>query len=379
VPALSLAAVLASSFAVGLTLGLASPLVALSLAARGHDSLTVGLTAAVYSLSILAAAVGVPRLMHRVGALPVLLGGLLLGALSLALMPVFDALAAWFLLRIAMGIGTALDWVVSETWVNSLASEARRGRTVGLYATVWGAGIAGGPILLAVVGPEGPVPFLAGAGLLLLAGIPVIAARRHIPRLAGEKMPGGLLAVAPRAPLAIATGLLSGFGEGAVFALLPVFGLGIGLAPAAAAGLTSAFAAGGILLQPVVGWLADRVDRAILLLAATAVSITCMALVPVAAGDPSTLWPLVFLWGGTVAGYYTLGLVQLGQRFTGGDLATANTGFIIAYTGGMAIGPTVAGAGMNAFGHGGLIVVLIAAGALFAGGVALALRPRQAT
>ena len=62
------------------------------------------------------------------------------------------------------------------------------------------------------------------------------------------------------------------------------------------------------------------------------------------------LWPTIFIWGGAAAGFYTLGLVRLGQRFATQDMASANAAFIMAYTTGMIIGPSVTGVVMSGLG-----------------------------
>ena len=66
----------------------------------------------------------------------------------------------------------------------------------------------------------------------------------------------------------------------------------------------------------------------------------------------------MFLWGGAVAGYYTVGLVLLTERFDAADLASANTTFIMAYTAGMVVGPALGGGAMDLWRPHGLIPVL---------------------
>ena len=99
----SLAAVLASALAVGLTVGMAAPLLSLGLNAQGHDAGVVGLNAATTTLAMFAVGPLVPRLMRRVGAVPAMVAGLALSALCLLLFPFFESLFAWFLLRLLLG------------------------------------------------------------------------------------------------------------------------------------------------------------------------------------------------------------------------------------------------------------------------------------
>lgn len=70
-----------------------------------------------------------------------------------------------------------------------------------------------------------------------------------------------------------------------------------------------------------------------------------------------------------VAGLYTVGLVHIGARLTGSDLAAANAGFVFMYGLGMLVGPAAVGAGMDWWDPHGLAVVtatMLAAYALLA-------------
>mgnify|MGYP001950570376 CR=1 FL=1 len=62
---------------------------------------------------------------------------------------------------------------------------------------------------------------------------------------------------------------------------------------------------------------------------------------------------VLFLWGGVVAGLYTVGLAHLGARLPSRDLADANAAFIFCYSAGMLIGPQAIGSAMDLFGPGG--------------------------
>ena len=74
----SLAAVLTSAVASGMTIGMATPLVALTMAAAGHGGFVVGLNAAAQALTVLVIGPFVPGVVKRIGPVPALLGGLLL-------------------------------------------------------------------------------------------------------------------------------------------------------------------------------------------------------------------------------------------------------------------------------------------------------------
>ena len=162
------------------------------------------------------------------------------------------------------------------------------------------------------------------------------------------------------APLAMAAGLASGASEGTFFTLFPLYGVAIGFDARTTVLLSTVFAAGAIVFQPPTGWLADRVDPRRLVIAIAATCLACVALMPLALVAPWSLWPVMFVCGGMVAGFYTVGLILIGHRFAGTAIATANAVFIMSYTAGMITGPTAVGIGMDLWHPHGMLVVLAA-------------------
>jgi MFS family permease len=246
---------------------------------------------------------------------------------------------------------------VSETWVGSLVEERSRGRVVGLYATVWGGGLALGPAILSFVGTEGPRPFMVAACTLLAAGVPVVLARRIAPRVNGGQAGGMLLESLRVAPVVMGAAFVCGLAETAFVSLYPVYGLEHGFTEPVVVLQISIGAAGSLALQQPFGWLADKLDRRWLLVAVSAIASACTLAIPLVL-ETWAIWPVVFLLGGAIAGFYTLGLVLLGQRFAEGDLAGANTAFIMSYTLGMVVGPVVAGSSMRLVPDHGLVLTL---------------------
>ena len=63
-------------------------------------------------------------------------------------------------------------FVLNEATVNGLVSDRNRGRVLGVYATLFTLGYAGGPLLLLVAGTEGRLPFYVAAAVFALAILP---------------------------------------------------------------------------------------------------------------------------------------------------------------------------------------------------------------
>jgi predicted MFS family arabinose efflux permease len=83
---------------------------------------------------------------------------------------------------------------------------------------------------------------------------------------------------------------------------------------------------------------------------------------------PLLLWPLLFIWGGTLYAFYSQGVALLGEEFAPADVAGANTLFVMIYCCGGVIGPSAGGLAMDLWPRNGLPVLLsVAALALLAG------------
>ena len=335
----------AAAIATGLSLGL--PLLALVLQSRGVSGTWIGLNTAVAGLASLVVPFFVTPLARAFGTARTLIGSLVVIAATFYAFHVVDDLAAWFVLRAVFHGATTVAFVVSEFWLVTVSPPEKRGLMVGVYATVFSIGLALGPILLSLTGSEGALPFAVGAAVLAVAVVPAILARRSCPDLdhAPGHSPVGYVVAAPVATLGV---LAFGAVESGGLSFLPLWGLAAGLDETRAAWLLTAVGLGNVLLQIPLGLLADRFDKRRLLAAVSLVGVVGAAALPLTAASlPATL-AVLFVWGGIIAGLYTVGLSALADRFHGSDLAGANAAFVAMYGLGMLIGPAAIGVGLDA-------------------------------
>ncbi len=131
-----------------------------------------------------------------------------------------------------------------------------------------------------------------------------------------------------------------------------------GLFPGHSADRTvSFFAVDSFACQPIIGWIADKIlFRTIAIFVAAASSFVILFL-PFYLHFPILTRSLIFVWGGSVGGYYTLDLLKLGQCFKGSDLTAASSMFVMAYTAGMVVGPLFCSTSMQVAGPAGLLVL----------------------
>ncbi|MFW5832832.1 MAG: MFS transporter [Pseudomonadota bacterium] len=349
-------AVIAMATVFGVLQGLTYPLFALLLEARGLDATLIGLNAAMLPLGLIAAAAFVPAVARTIGARRLAVLACLTLALVLLVMGLTTTLWVWFLGRFVLGLAINAIYVVSETWLNLMIPQAQRGRWLAFYATMLGAGFAIGPALLLLTGIDGVAPFFAGIAIALLTSALVLAAHDRLPRFRIEHTTS-LRAFLPLAPLLLAAvGAAAAFDQ-AVLTFLPLYALQLGASETAAKLAITALALGNVALQIPIGWLADRVSRKAATLTCTLATVLGSLLLPLLAEPGPWLWLLVFLWGGVAYGTYTVALVELGDRFTGGMLLAGNAAFAMMWGAAGLIGPTATGIAMDTIGPNGLPLV----------------------
>jgi MFS family permease len=359
-----LAAAISSVTVFGLGISLGGPLLSLILEARGTDATLTGLNAASTFVGVIVGPWLTPAAVRWLGIRRLLLICLALNIAVFQLMRVFDSIAAWFVLRAALGLTGSSIFTTTEAWINLLASDRGRGRVIGFYMAALCAGFALGPLLLSMTGIEGWRPFVAASAIVAVSAIPLLGVGDHVHHL-GRGEGGSVLAVFGKAPFILFATALAGFYEQTTLSLLPVWGLRIGLGTALAAATLTAVYLGAIALQVPIGWLSDRMARLWVLRLCAAAGVIGAALLVVLGSTIVPLFAVLFVWGGMVTGIYSVALSMAGERFTGADLVSVNAAMIMSYGLGGLVGPVLGGAAIDLRNPEGLPALLLVLFALF--------------
>ncbi len=351
------AAAIATMVSVGIGISLLPPLLSLTLSARGVSERMIGLLVATIALSALVTTPFASRIAARFGTANTIAGGTFVAAAIIPLVGVTRPLALLFPLIFLYGAAITLCFVLSEYWINSATPQKRRGFVMGLYATMLSIGFALGPGIIVVLGFATIKPFIVGAVLFALAGIPAIMARDLSPDFSGEtrhKFLPFIFAV-PAATLGV---FVFAMAETSGFTFLPLWGQNLAFTPFVVPLLASAMTLGNVLFQIPLGLLADRFDKRIILLLCGVIGCAGMVAAWMVAASPIVLMAVLCVWGGVTGGLYTVGLAHLASRFSGSALASANAAFIFCYASGMLIGPLTVGDSLVRWPIGGFPLVL---------------------
>jgi len=360
--------ILASLFASVLTFGIGFgglvPWIALVLDQQGTDSTLIGIVSAANPVGVLLAAPFVPRIVQKFGAADAMIASGVIALLAIAFLPVFSSVPAWIALRLISGLAGSVSWVVTETWINSLAEDRIRGRLVSLYVATMASGFATGPIVVTLVGTDSQVAIASFVVLHLVAILPIILIRRFAPRL---NITGStkLSRIALAMPVLLAAAFFAGTVDTAFFTFLPIWGIRTGLDETYAVTLLSVFVAGNIFLQFPLGWIADLIGYRLAMIGCGVVCMLSPVLTISALHTPFILGAVMFAWGGAAWGLYAIGLTALGHRFKGERLTAANSAFVIVYTLANIAGPPSAGLAIKLWNPHGLIALMLGVAVAF--------------
>ncbi len=354
----SRAAVIMAAMIFGLTYSLSAALIALDLAERGSSDAFIGANAAMHAVGVLAMAFVLPRFAARIGMRRMVISALAVAVVLLVLFPAVPSIWLWFPIRIVLGAASETLFVMSETWLNSLSTDATRARAMAAYTAALSVGFALGPFTPSLVGTQGGTAYWIGAGFSILA-LMCLA----MPGIAQPVFDGPADANPLRfimlAPLAMAATVLHATVESAGLSFLALYAVKLGWLETEATQLMSCMMVGAIMQLPI-GWLGDKLDRRRMIIVLAGLAVIGALVWPWALLSPWTTYPLLFVWGGVFVGVYTIMLTIVGSRFSGSQLVGIYAAMGLMWGAGALIGPVFAGVAMQGLTHGLPLFVALA-------------------
>ena len=318
------------------------PLLSLAMHHKGFEPEIIGLSAAFQSFSIFVFAPFIPKIISRFGPYSVMVFNLLLMVLVFLLFGLAEPIWMWFVLRFFLGFTNNLMWIAGESMVNHLTDEANRGRTIAKYAMALSAGFAMGPFVLSLTGSQGWTPFVAAAMIIIVSALPLLFLRNQNVEYQGQSKIG-YWSVLKRAPVPMLTNLAFAASSGIMITFFPIYGIRLGLEENFTLYLITIAAVGGFFIQPLMGYLADKVDRLILLSIMLTMTVLLTSIMSILIVIPVVVLIYMFIYGGIRTSLYGISVTLMGQRFRGVELATASALFNLMWGIGNGIGPFIGG------------------------------------
>ncbi|PDQ21683.1 MFS transporter [Mesorhizobium sanjuanii] len=270
-----------------------------------------------------------------------------------------DFMPGWFCFRLLGGMSMASMFVVCESWINLYAEQHNRGALFAVYMLTTAIAVLLGQVLVAMVGPQSPHLFLVATATVLVAFAPNFAGLRWpaLPPAPADPAPAdpapapgakadrrlGPLALFRLAPVTVVAIFQGGITNMNVFVLTPLYGTQIGLSAAATVWLVTTISIAGMVAQTPVGWLSDRFDRRLILLAQGLVSVTtCAAIAWVGTLSVPLLFVLFFIYGATALTIYPVAMAFGASQLHTRHMVAASGTLLLLYSIGNVATPGVA-------------------------------------
>lgn len=345
-----------SAFFTGIGLGYFFTLIVILLKHNNYSESTIGIIAAFFSLGLMSSGFIVSKILDKFGLYKTMLYSLSIQTVMMITMFIFFYPIVMAIGHFIMGILGGIMWMTMDTWVNVVSNNKNRGKAIAFYNLSITLGFATGPLLISLFGTIGMFP-IALAIILMIIRTPVIIFIKDyvnsvkIPRKEKD-FNFSLLKVAPFIFLAI---FVSGIDDSSFAVLFPAYMINFDFTDRFIGFLLFFSLILGILSQPFVGALTDKMNKRKLIF--ILLVFHC-------------IWPLmlhnyydrmiilllsVTIWGIASTSLYTVALAYLGERYKPKELILATSVFIIVYESGEFFGPAFIGYMMDIFGNSGFV------------------------
>lgn len=321
--------------------GLQGSLLGIRSEVEGFSTAATGAVMTCYFIGFLAGSRAATRALMTVGHIRVFAALASMASTATLVHALAVTPITWGLMRFTTGLCMAGLYVVFESWINDLATNANRGKFLAVYMAVTMGGVAGGQFLLNLADPSGFELFVIASVLVSLSLVPVSLSGRSAPPTRVPE-PMSLGALARIVPTGLTVSALVGMAHGSLLGMGAVYATRAGLSPAQVAVFMGAPMAGGVVLQFPIGMLSDRVPRrGVMFAVAIAASVVATGLVLVAPGSVAS-YALMFAVGGFSFPLYSLGIAYTNDWIKPEQSMGASSSLVTMNGLGAIVGPVMA-------------------------------------
>ena len=338
--------------------GLQGSLIGVQAAVANFSSTTTGIIASGFSLGLFLSALFTPNIVRAVGHIRVFAAYASVLSTAVLLIPVYVDPVWWFLMRTLIGFCAAGLAIVVETWLNEGSTNETRGTMLSLYMVIFYTGAGLGSFALLIDDPTGFVRFIVVSAVMSLSLVPIALTKVSAPVL-GHPMRISIAEIFKASPLAVVGAVANGLWQAAFFNLGAVFGVMHGLSLPYVSTMMAVAPMAVLVSQMPIGWLSDRYDRRVLIVA---LSILSAILAAIAMNMPATtemlLIAVVAIFGGISMPLYSLAIAHANDQLNKSQMLAAGSKLVLLYGVGAIAGPSIAGGFMQQLGSAGFMIYL---------------------
>ncbi len=363
-PMTTLTAIMISVFFMGMGTALQGSAVSLRAGIAGFPDAIIGfILSANYAGLVVGSLLG-PGIIRKVGYVRSFAAFASMASISSIAHVLWINPYAWIVFRLTTGLCLAVMLVVVESWLNASSTSYNRGRVLSIYSMMYLGSMGVGQPLLAVFSPASFELFGVTTVLISFCLVPV-ALMQVTGDAVSEYRPPRLIKTLMNAPLAGVGTMVAGVITGATWSLGPRYGQLLGLGDGRVGFLMMLVALGTLVMQWPLGWVSDRKDRRRAIFLSVAVAFGAALVMALSRASGSTLFVLMFLFGGFGMPLYSLCIALINDQLAPEHMIQAAGAVLLYYGIGSALGPLLAGMSMAVVGPAGLFLFMAAVLALY--------------
>lgn len=315
-------------------------LIPLSLTHLGLPANLAPWLASIFYLGLLIGTNFIEPIVAKIGhclSLIIFLFSVLITVLVMAFNP--DA-GIWLVARFIAGIAIAGIFVVVESWLLIADTPKQRAKRLSFYMIALYGGGAIGQLGVSHIGVEGIFPYLVISILLFIAILPSLISKKGQPEFhLQQKVP--LNEIKAMSKPAIVGCLVSGLTLGPIYGLLPIF-IREQTGNANDTGLLmSMVILGGMMVQPIVGYLSPKINKSLLMAAFSLLGLLAIFLLFI---TKQTLGIIIIytVLGASVFALYPIAISLACEVISSCKIVSATQIMLLSYSVGSILGPVLA-------------------------------------
>ncbi|MEE4190338.1 MAG: MFS transporter [Halieaceae bacterium] len=341
----------------GLALGVQGSLLGIRADLEGFETWSIGLIMSAYFVGFLAGSLLTPNLIAAVGHIRTFGAATALASITILIHATLVEPSIWVLARLVTGFAFSTVYVVSESWLNSAASNETRGQMLAYYMVTLLAGITAGQMMLNLADPAEVGLFVLISVMVSLAAIPILMTVLPAPTLESQDRVS-IRHLWKRAPLGVIGIVLNQWCSSVVFSFGAVYAARRGMSVAEIATFMTAIMGGAMVLQWPLGRLSDVIDRRWVLGIGSIVGALTAAWAGMQPGHGGTLLLAAFLFGGFCLSQYSIVVALIHDHLRPTEIVPAS-GTIVLVSGLVAVsGPPSMALAVDWFGIDSFFVCL---------------------
>ena len=338
--------------------GLQGTLIGVRSVIEGFSFVSAGVIIAGYYVGYLAGAILIPIFLRRVGHIRVFAALASFASIAILLHSIFLDPVSWFIIRIITGISLSGIYVIMESWLNDKSTNQTRGQLLGIYMIVTFVFVGLGQLLLNLSDPSKVDLFILVSILLSFALLPILLSKTDQPDITNPKY-FSIKEFYILSPFGFVAALLTGLAHSTVFGYGAIYASSKGLSVLEVSIFMVIISSFGALSQWPIGFLSDKVDRRVILIAVTFIASGLSIFIVISSYISLTLFFIITaLYASMCLPMFSLAVAHVNDFLKPNQIVSASSTFNILIGIGSILGPLFVSGTMTLIGPNGFFIYL---------------------